>query len=421
MRRVLMVAYHFPPFGMSSGVQRTYRFARHLPQFGWEPVVLTAHPRAYEKVNPDANSDIPAEFTVIRAAALDAARHFSVFGRFPGFLARPDRWATWRFDAVRVGRRVIRDWRPDVIWSTYPIATAHVIGLRLHELSGLPWVADFRDPMAQSGYPKDPKTWARFRQIEEAAMRRARCCVFTTPGAAREYADRYPLDAGKVRRIENGYDEETFSFAESDAASSGPLNPGRLTLLHSGIVYPEERDPTQLMEALGRMKDAGITDASRLVVRFRAAVHEDFLRDLARQNGVSDLIEIEAPIGYRQALGEMMRADGLLVLQAENCNQQVPAKAYEYLRARRPLLVLADPDGDTANVLRAAGVARTASLNRTEEIVDLLVTFLLSPEFRATLIANESAVLSASREGRTEQLAAVLEESRAATLSGRIE
>ena len=93
MKRVLMIAYHFPPLAGSSGIQRTLRFMRHLPEFGWEPLVLTAHPRAYERTSSDQLADIPEGIVVARAPAFDAARHFAIAGRYPRFLARPDRWA----------------------------------------------------------------------------------------------------------------------------------------------------------------------------------------------------------------------------------------------------------------------------------------------------------------------------------------
>lgn len=158
-RRVLMIAYHFPPLAGSSGIQRTLRFAQHLPAHGWEPLVISANPRAYENTSDDLLGEIPPGTIVRRPFALDTARHLAIKGRYPGFMARPDRWVSWRFAGVREGLRMIREFQPQAIWSTYPIATAHLIGHELACRSGLPWVADFRDPMAQEGYPSDPKTW----------------------------------------------------------------------------------------------------------------------------------------------------------------------------------------------------------------------------------------------------------------------
>ena len=81
----------------------------------------------------------------------------------------------------------------------------------------MPWIADFRDPMAQDGYPADPPTWRSFKNIEEMTMREARFSVFTAPGAARTYRERYPACASQVEVIENGYDEESFAGLDAGA------------------------------------------------------------------------------------------------------------------------------------------------------------------------------------------------------------
>lgn len=409
MKRVLMVAYHFPPLAGSSGIQRTLRFVQHLPAFGWEPIVLTAHPRAYEAVSDDLVPAVPPGVVVRRAFALDTARHLALAGRYPAALACPDRWMTWRYGAVRAGRALIRELRPDAVWSTYPIATAHQIGDALQARSGLPWVADFRDPMAQENYPEHPMIWRSFSAIEARTIAAARCSVFTTPGAARMYRERYPESAARIRVIENGYDEESFAGLGDEGAPRAPLNPGAVTLLHSGIVYPAERDPTALFAAMRRMADAGAVRGDNFRIRFRAAGHEDLLRELAKRNRVEDLVEILPPVPYRAALEEMVRSDGLLVLQASNCNEQIPAKLYEYLRAGRPMVGLTDPEGDTAGALRHAGVDAIARLDRAEEIAALLTRFAADVRTGRARVPHPAAVAGASRREAARALAAILD------------
>lgn len=413
MKRVLMVAYHFPPLAGSSGVQRTLRFVQHLPQLGWQPLVLSAHALAYERISDDLQAEIPPGTVVRRAFALDAARHLAVAGRYPAGMARPDRWVSWRFDAVRRGLRMIREFRPHAIWSTYPIATAHLIGAALHRRSGLPWVADFRDPMAQNGYPADPLTRQQFVDIERHAVMHAACSTFTTPGAAHMYQRRYPDAADRIVVLENGYDEETFAAAAAANPAPAPLNPGALTLLHSGIVYPSERDPTQLFAALAQLAQSGRLAPGQLKLRFRAAVHDELLGRLAARHGVAGFIETCPPIGYRDALREMLRADALLVMQSAGCNEQIPAKIYEYLRARRPTLCLADPAGDTAAVLRRAGLTSIARLDSANDIARELQRFLASVRAREAELPDAAFVQQASRRGRARTLVERLEASTA--------
>jgi hypothetical protein len=416
MKRVLMVAFQFPPFSGSSAIQRTLRFVQHLPTYGWEAIVLTANARAYEALSADLMSAIPSGTVVERAFALDARRHLSIAKRYPAFLARPDRWFTWRFRAVAAGRRLIKRYRPAAIWSTFPIATAHLIGSRLQQSSGLPWLADFRDPMAQEGYPADPATWASYKAIEEDALHRARFSVFTTPGAARVYGERYPgVRRDRIKVVENGFDEESFVAVEAAGRLELPLDPGRLTLLHSGAIYPVERDPTQFFAALGELKREGVISAERLRVRFRASGHDELLRRLASSHDVEEMLELPGAIGYRQALDEMHRADALVVLQAANCNEQIPAKLYEYLRAHRPIIGLTDPAGDTASTMRAAGVETIAPLDSAREIADLLRRMVAALADGRAQMPRAEAVARCSRAMRASELASLLDEASGST------
>ena len=404
MKRILMIAFHFPPLAGSSGIQRTLRMVSHLPDLGWQPIVLTANPRAYGRCSNDQLQDIPGHVPVIRAQAWDTARHFSAFGRYPAALGRPDRWVSWWPGAVLAGRRAIRAHKPDVIWSTYPIATAHSIGSTLAKQSGLPWVADFRDPMAQPNYPKDPLTWRQFSAIERKTITTARLCTFTTPSAAATYRERYPEASERIRLLENGYDEESFAGAQP----LGSLNEGKLTLLHSGIVYPSERDPTCLFAALADLKSATPKLFEKLIVRFRAPVHTDLIQNLATQHGVSQNTEVLPSVNYRDALSEMLSADGLLLLQASNCNEQIPVKLYEYLRAGRPIIALTDHNGDTGKTLLSAGVDSIASLDNPGEIHQLLGNFVAHPEMFK--MPSGASIQSSSRTMRASQLVRMLEE-----------
>jgi glycosyltransferase involved in cell wall biosynthesis len=399
-----MVAFHFPPMQGSSGMQRTLRFGRYLPEFGWEPIVLTVQPRAYERTDQVSVAEIPSSLEVHRAFGIDAARHLAIGGRYPRLLARPDRWVAWWPAAVACGLRLARQRSVSALWSTYPIATAHKIGHTLHRLTGLPWVADFRDPMIEEEYPQDPVIRASFQAIEKRAVTSARFSVFTAPGAERLYRERYPGSAQTITVIENGFDEE--SFEGLSHGTVGPEDKG-CVLVHSGIVYPSERDPSQLFAALRGLRDQGRLDPGRFLLRFRAPGHDSNVRELAARFGVAELIEIAPPLTYREALLEMTRARGLVVLQGANCDQQIPAKLYEYLRAGRPILGLAT--GDTADVLRAAGIRHVAPLGEAKAIAAVIERFIADLDSGVAGSANPDFLRRASRRERTRELALLLD------------
>lgn len=394
---------------VSSGIQRTLRFAQYLPEFNWEPVVLTAHPRVYPGVSPASLAEVPQHLQVRRAFALDTVRHLSLRGAYPQWLALPDRWWTWWLGAVPTGLSLIRKLKPDVLWSTYPIATAHLIGYTLHRLSGIPWVADFRDPMSEADYPANRLERGAFRWIEYRTLKYCERAVFTAPGALRIYAERYPdILQSRFTIIENGYDESSFVGAERSAE---PARSGRgpLVLVHSGIVYPSERDPRPFFAALSELCGNGSIKRGELRVVLRATGFDDYLGGLIARYGIGDIVMLEPALPYRAALTEMLAADGLLLLQAAICNNQVPAKLYEYLRARRPIFALTDPAGDTAAVLRKAGIDTIARLDSREEIARLLAHFLELLRQQRAPVAGEATVVASSRRARTIELARALD------------
>ncbi len=411
-KRVLMVAYHYPPLQGSSGIQRTLKFSQYLPEFGWQPIVLGAHPRAFQSTSTAQMDEIPSDVIVHRAFALDTSRHLAISGRYPLAMALPDRWVSWVLGAVPAGLRLIRKYRPEVIWSTYPIASAHLIGLILHRLTGIPWVADFRDSMTEDAYPPDPTVRKVYQWLERETIRHCTRAVFTTPSAVRMYRDRYPEIPGeRFSEIPNGYDEENFVNVENRQGSE-KTHQRPFVLLHSGIIYPSERDPRQFFEALAELDRAGKITSDTLQVVLRATQHDDYLAQMIQEFGIGHLVHLKPPIPYHDALSEMLTVDGLLILQASNCNHQIPAKIYEYFRAQRPILALTDPEGDTATTLRRVGVATIAPLDSKQAIINELSRFLELLEKGNAPLVQRAQVLACSRQSRTGALAQLLDEVR---------
>lgn len=404
-----MVAFHYPPIGESSGLQRTLKFSHYLVARGWHPIILTASPRAYGITRDDQMAEIPEEATVVRAFALDTAVHLAVANKYPSILASPDRWTTWWLPAVVAGLGLVRRYRPAALWSTYPIATAHRIGHSLQRLTGLPWIADFRDSMTDDIYPTEPRKFKAFRRIERSTLLRCSRAVFTTPGAREMYAQRYPgIPNDRLAVIANGYDEQNFLRAEDHARMRVPA--GRPSILvHSGLLYRRERDPTAFFDAITALKQHKSITADRLRVVLRAPGFETHYQEELAARGIDDIIRIEPSIAYEEALSEMLAADGLLLFQAANCNHQIPAKVYEYLRARRPLLALTDTAGDTANLLRQSGIDSIVALDDANAIAAALVRFLDQIAGGTAPIASDSIITSHSREARTDELLSVLD------------
>jgi len=410
-RRVLMIAFHFPPFQASSGIQRTLKFCTYLRDYGWEPLILTISPRAYEVTSQNQLNEIPEDVVVERAFGLDTSRHLSIAGRYFRWMVQPDRWVSWWPAGVWKGMRMIRRYRPAAIFSTSPIATAHMIGLSLCKRSGLPWIADFRDSMTESDYPRDPMTWKAHRKLEQATIRQCRKAVFTTEPTRQMYAERYPeVPASRWTVIENGFDEDNFRSAESGLARTPLGQPGQLTLVHSGILYPNERDPRPFFAALGTLKRAGEIDRCKLQIILRATGNDDVYGPMIAELDIADIVRLEPTVAYRDALQEMLRADGLLLFQAASCNHQIPAKIYEYYRSGRPILGLVDPEGVSARMLADAKVDNIANIADASDIARAIRSFVRRVYDGSNSGVGKQFAMKHSRKSRTQELARLLDQ-----------
>ena len=398
---IFYVAFHYPPVLGSSGVHRTLAFTRYMDEQGWKVSVLTASLKAYHKWSEEQFSFIPENVEVIRAYARDVTRHFSWRGKYLSLMAMPDYWQSWILGGVMSGLVAILRNRPDIIVSTYPIASAHIIAYVLHRLTGVPWVADLRDPMAQDNYPSDPLRKRMFEWIERKIVKHCKFVMLTAPGAKALYEQRFPQKPDDFWQIvPNGFDEEIFSQVNPPRNRAVTNNdaPQPHVLLHSGVIYPSERDPGQLFIALAELKQGSLVNGERLQVRLRATGHDQLYQQQIEKLDIADMVKLAPSIPYMQALEEMLSVDGLLLLQADNCNYQIPAKAYEYIRAQKPVLALTPGGGDTGLLLHDAGVADIAPLDDKEQIKEALIQFLEKLEKGEVVIMDQENIKQYSRQ-----------------------
>lgn len=409
MKNVLMVAFHFPPVAMGSGHLRTLGFVRYLPALGWEPTVLSANAAAFPRIDTENLKLVPDNCRVQRAFALDVRRHLSIRGKYFGFMAQPDGWASWWVAAVFQGMRLIRRHQIDVIWSTYPIMTAHCIAHTLSRRTGLPWVADFRDPVASSVDVGNRFSVSSQTSWEGRVLARAARTVFTTPGAMHSYAEHYPqasLD-GRLVVIPNGYDEVAFSGL-SVAARRQSRRP--LRLVHSGILYPAGRNPLPFFTALANLKAAGTLTEKDVAIVLRASGSESKYMDEIRRRGLDAMITLAPPISNSEALHEQADADALLLFQGHQYDHQIPAKVYEYLRIGRPVFALVGERGETATLLRHTGGATVVPMEDVAAIERDFYEFVQAIREQRAPVADARAVKGYSRQQGAASLARLFDE-----------
>jgi glycosyltransferase involved in cell wall biosynthesis len=263
------------------------------------------------------------------------------------------------------------------------------------------------DPVTGEEFPEDPAVRRVNGWIERPTLKHCRRAIFTTPGALKMYSTRFgEIPTSRWAVIPNGYDEEDFDTAEKTIASRRGRSDGPTVLLHSGFLYPYVRNPSCFFAALSDLRKTGQVTPNTLRIILRASGFEEHYRPQLRSLGIDDIVHLEPAISHQESLVEMLSVDGLLIFQAANCNWQIPAKLYECLRARRPILAVTDHAGDTAEVLRSEGIHSIVSLTSKDEIAEGLLKFICS--LRNGNDHNRS-VEHYSRKARTLELAQLLD------------
>ena len=408
--RALVVACNFPP-DASVGTMRTLRLIRHLTASGWRVDVVTIAPEGFRPgtvVDPALLDKVPPAVSVIRATPLRPFERVSARLKratapattsersgpsatkratrerqgsvsrarraISAALALPDREVSWLIPAVWRGWRHARRARPDVIYSSGPPFTGHLAGLALARLLSVPWVADFRDPWARAPWREDRfeferRAWAIFERL---VVERAQTVVFATETNQRDFARHYGAATAQFFVVSNGCDPADFEGMVPKVERHG----GRFVLLHAGSLYGA-RNPAALLRALASAIEKGRLDRSRFRLRFigRLGSLGADLPAIARQLNLAEVVEFASHMPRRESLQEMVDASALLVVQPVT-TVSIPAKLYEYMAAGRPILALAEPGGETADLVERSGAGLAVLADDEAAIEDALVSIL---------------------------------------------
>lgn len=206
--------------------------------------------------------------------------------------------------------------------------------------------------------------------------------------------------------IPNGYDAAAFSSLPEPRAR---LPRGPLRFVHSGILYPDGRDPLPFFSALANLKAAGVLGADDISIVLRASGSEARYQEEIRRLGLEQLVTLAPLVSNREALLEQVDADALLLFQGSKFDHQIPAKAYEYLRIGRPIFGLVGKGGDTESLLRESGGAKLVSLDDVPEIEKSLLEFVRALREQRAPAASKNVVRSYSRRQGTTMLADLLD------------
>jgi glycosyltransferase involved in cell wall biosynthesis len=388
MRKVLLISYVFPPGG-GAGVQRAVKFAKYLPGWGWQAVVVTAKAKSVPLKDGSLARDLPAGLPLYRLPTFEPpvggtglgprakASGLALVKQQVRNLLFPDRHILWLPTALPGALAAARRHRVEAVLVTAPPFSTLYLGSMVARILRLPLVLDFRDDWAglythSYGIQSGGRIWRKLvTRCERGLVRKASLVIGNTPALTRRLQE----DNGGPARfacLTNGYDQE--DFAGLEPSTPPELPPGRLHLLYTGTVF--EGSPLSFFwEAVSRLE---VEQRKRLWVEVVGRVVPGQTAD-PRLPGLEVMVRPYEP--HQKVLARMKGAGALLLtlgVQAAE-NRLVPAKFYEYLASRRPILALVPPDQQAGQFVRAHAAGEVVPPQDPARIAGVLARWLDEP------------------------------------------
>lgn len=432
MKKVLVIAYSFPPLGSSASI-RTLKFAKFLFNFGWQPVILTVKDgqHFYGSYDIGLLQQLPKEVKIYRAdswlrpkrcevssSQISPAKRTYFFTKamsalksgIKQFLFVPDKRALWMFPALLQARRIFRQGRPDIIFSTSDLYAAHLIGWLIKRISGLSWVADFQDPWVQNPYRVWPNRLQKAVEewLEHKVIKGADVVISATQGITQELIVRHSMfDAAKFLTINSGYDPDDFSGISRRKSD-------KFTITHIGSLYGP-RTAGSFLVALGellREQPQMREDLKVLFIGRSDQINKELIASLVKNYSLEEILEQIDRINHRDCLEYVLGSTILLLITdpAKGGQVLIPAKLFEYLYARLPILALA-PEGESAKLIRAT---KSGVIINPQDIASIKQTILaFYTDYKRgilTLTEEISAIAPFDSRGLTKRLSGIFDD-----------
>lgn len=430
LKKALILTYYWPPSG-GAGVQRWLKFVKYLRDFGYEPVVYTASNGEMPVYDPTLAADIPEGIETLKTEIWEP---YSIYGKLmghgkgekmnTGFLSEtgkpklskklgiwirgnffiPDARCWWIRPSVKYLSSYLAEHPVDIIISTGPPHTMHMIALGLKRKLGVPWVADFRDPWTNIDFYKELMLtrWADWRhhRMERNVVQNADYVVTVT---TQDRDDYLRLGAKRAVTITNGYDEDDFKL-DSIALDS------QFTLSHIGTI-PPSRNPKALWQAIAQLVASDSEFATDFRLKLVGKIDASVRQQIARYGLERNVVFVDY-LPHAEAVRAQMQSRALLLLvnNTPNAKGILTGKFFEYLATGRPVVAIGPTDGEVAQVLRQTGAGFCTDFADANGLAETIRTLYRKYKADGDCACLSSGASRFSRRNLTAQMAKVLDE-----------
>ncbi|NOX18234.1 MAG: glycosyltransferase family 4 protein [Chlorobi bacterium] len=369
MKKILFISFYWPPSGKAS-IHWPLKMIKHLPEFGWEPSVLTVKEDTFTASDSALAKETPEDLKVWRTAFWDPfvfykkflgkkesetlvasealtqtdknlKQRISIWIRMNLFI--PDARMGWLIPGFREAKKIFKKEKFDAILTNGPPHTTHILGKMLSEKFDVPLVSVFIDPWVDIAYYKNqkrnPMTLKIDNMLEKSALQKSSQAIFVTEEMKKYFEEKYPFIKGKTNLLYWGYSEEDFENADCEKEERDYK-----ILLHAGNIF-DYQNPEKLWRTIKELNDKG----EKIKLRFVGTVGPA-IKNAVAEAGLSGVTEYLGFLLYPEVLKQMCGADYLLVCATEP--RHVPGKLFEYMRTGNPIIAFGDGNDEVKEILQ---------------------------------------------------------------------
>ena len=372
MKKVLIITYYWPP-SAGGGVQRWLKFAKYLPQQGWEPIIYTPSNPDFDLKDDSLLQDVPADLTIVKTEIWEPYGLLRLFSRkdksssnvgqvsnkglkkrvlswIRGNMLIPDPRKFWAKPSVKYLSKYLVDKGIDTIVTTGPPHSMHLIGLGLKKhLPQLNWLVDIRDPWSGfdmlDNYLVTEKNRKKYQNLEEKVLMSCDAVTATSPSMKTLLR---PFDHKKFTAITNGYDIEDFENYRDQSSQN------QLVIYHAGLIN-DLRNPKQFLQALNSYCDKQPASQHTLKLHLVGIIEKALTDAIQNLPHIASALKQESYKEHSAVISDYELANVLLLLvnNTDNAKVNIPGKTFEYLATGKAIICISDPETDVVKILNA--------------------------------------------------------------------
>lgn len=385
MKKVLIIAYYWPPAG-GPGVQRWLKFVKYLPDFDIEPIVYVPENANYPIIDQDLVNQVNKNVTVLKQPIKEPYKLASIFSKkstttissgiikaekkqsfvekmllyVRGNFFIPDARVGWVNPSVDYLSNYIKTNAVDVIITTGPPHSMHLIGLELQKRFAVKWIADFRDPWTSIGYHKElkltEKSTQKHKDLERLVLTKADTIITTSYTTKQEFAE---ITQKPIHVITNGYDIESIEKPALDT---------KFTISHIGSLL-SKRNPHILWQALSEILQEKESFRSDFELQLIGKVSSEII-DTIKEFQLDHYLDVLGYVSHTEALKYQRSSQVLLLIEIDSFETIgiIPGKLFEYMAAERPILAIGPKQSDVEKIIKDTNAGKYFNYDNFEEV-----------------------------------------------------